>query len=160
MAEHFHPQVEDGFLSDPLGQVGAGVLHEAAYDKDAQIQEHRHQQPLFVPFGDVDVDRQLGKVRAHRFQAADEQAQNDADADLQPVGTQIPEQAPHEARIVCFTEDLFFLHQALCSIVTITATHAKAGVRNRRATSNASCFTVVVLSCTKAYSSTSSCSNN
>ena len=56
VTEHLHPEVEDRALTDPLGEVGVGVLDRPAYHEEREERARRPEEP-FPPRGPLPSTR-------------------------------------------------------------------------------------------------------
>ena len=110
--KNLHPQIEDGALADPLCKIGIRVLDQTADDEDDQEQRDRDKQTAFVVVGDIGVDGNFGEIRTHSFHRADDEGHDDTTGNVPLVRPQILDQAPHQPRIVGFTECFFFVHKS------------------------------------------------
>jgi len=113
MRKDLHPEVVDGALANPLGQIGIRILNKAADNQDGQEQKRRHQQSVTISLGNVDIDRNFREIRPDCLHCAHEYAENNSGHNVPAVGAEVLQQPPHEACVVCFTEYFFFVHKSM-----------------------------------------------
>ena len=131
--EHLHPQVEDRLLADPLGEIGVEVLQDAADNQDGQEIHAGDEQPAGIALRDVLVHGHLREIRTHRLHGGHEDAQENAERHVPPVGAEVRQQPPHEGTVVRFAEDFFFVHGPVRSAYRCSSSSSSCCFRKRSA---------------------------
>ena len=105
MRVDLHAHVEHDPLPGRLQQPGLGELEaEADATQDREVPERDPVDAGQVAGRDVAVDRLLHQVGLRQLQHRVGDDRRQRQRRLQPVGTQVSQQAPHQARVVRFSD--------------------------------------------------------
>ena len=111
MRVDLHAHVEHDALPDHLHHVGLGVLERERRNQHGQVDQRDVVEAGKIALGDVLVDGDLDQIRRRelRHRVADQREQRTGHVPL--MGTEVPQKAPHEARVVGLAEDVFFVER-------------------------------------------------
>ena len=105
MPVNLHPQVEHDPLPGELHHPRLQILGREGGDEDAQIQGAEAIEAGELAGGDVAVDGDLDQIRLRQRGGRTGKNRDQRHGHFPPVGTEIVQQAPHEARVVGFAKD-------------------------------------------------------